>query len=372
MARLTVPKELNYVWEARLVRFLGVSPLLAGLIVAAVVAATYFVPGFAFGLLPIPLQLQDSTIPIDPYSWGAIVTSLLAGFTVFALPYAQTRHLTDIADLAPVVPSLNRAGLRELYVQVVSGNARVRIAMSVVGWFVGLLVPLLSVPGALQLLGGPNLFSDTLLPPAAFVAAGWFLVVVPVLIGSLAKASYLMTSGARRGLRELEKRIRVGALDAELLRPLANAGLQTSFVWMVGVAIGLLFVLDANIPPPAIFALMAMILTLGGLAAVAPVMVGRRIMRQAKRSGLADVRAAIARLHLDVLDPTKGTAVVRPEDDRLIKLGALLAYEQRLDSARETPLDTPAMVKFMLYLAIPVGSWLGGAFVERMVDAALG
>jgi len=29
------------------------------------------------------------------------------------------------------------------------------------------------------------------------------------------------------------------------------------------------------------------------------------------------------------------------------------------------------MLRFALYLAIPLGSWLGGAFVERLLSAAL-
>ena len=40
-------------------------------------------------------------------------------------------------------------------------------------------------------------------------------------------------------------------------------------------------------------------------------------------------------------------------------------------SVREWPFDAPSMLRFALYLAIPLGSWLGGAFVERLLGAAL-
>jgi hypothetical protein len=33
--------------------------------------------------------------------------------------------------------------------------------------------------------------------------------------------------------------------------------------------------------------------------------------------------------------------------------------------------DTPTGVRFALFLLIPLGSWLGGAVVERVVDLVL-
>jgi hypothetical protein len=37
----------------------------------------------------------------------------------------------------------------------------------------------------------------------------------------------------------------------------------------------------------------------------------------------------------------------------------------------EWPLDSPSFVRFAPYLPIPIGSWLGGALVERLVDAVV-
>jgi len=366
-------------WEARLVRRLGIAPWLAGVVVALGVAATYFGPGYGFGLLPIRLETQLSSLPLDPYSWAAIVTSLLAGFTVFALPYAQNRHQADIAGLAPVVPSLDAAGLQQLYLQRVGVGRRLRLGVALAGWFGGILVAAFSVPGALALLTGYRGLWDTPLPPPAYVAAAWFLIVVPVLVASLARASYQMVSGGRQVLRDLEQRITVGPLDADLLRPLASTGLHTAFVWMVGVAIGLLFLVYVDIFPFAIVVLLVVIASFGAIAAVAPSMTGRRILRRAKGAALADVRTAIARAHARCLAPcdpapaSSSRAPARPADDQeLIRLGALLAYEQRLETARELPIDTPTVARFALYLAIPLGSWLGAAFVERWLDTALG
>jgi hypothetical protein len=50
---------------------------------------------------------------------------------------------------------------------------------------------------------------------------------------------------------------------------------------------------------------------------------------------------------------------------------SLLAYEARIESVREWPFDTSTLRRFALFLLIPLASWIGGALVERVVDAAL-
>ena len=46
----------------------------------------------------------------------------------------------------------------------------------------------------------------------------------------------------------------------------------------------------------------------------------------------------------------------------------ILAYKTMIESIRNWPFDSPTLVRFALYLLIPLGSWLGGAFVERGLD----
>ena len=50
------------------------------------------------------------------------------------------------------------------------------------------------------------------------------------------------------------------------------------------------------------------------------------------------------------------------------RLADLLAYRSYLEEIREWPFDNPTMMRFLLYLMIPIGSWLGGALVERVVS----
>ena len=73
--------------------------------------------------------------------------------------------------------------------------------------------------------------------------------------------------------------------------------------------------------------------------------------------------------------PRRSREIFEPEDaaasDRQPPLPALLAWEARIESVREWPFDTPTLVRFALFLLIPLGSWLGGAVVERVVDLVL-
>ena len=86
---------------------------------------------------------------------------------------------------------------------------------------------------------------------------------------------------------------------------------------------------------------------------------------QAKQAELERVNAAIRG---DSKALTESLIGGRPGS---LGLADLLAYRRFIESVREWPFDSPTILRFALYLAIPVGSWLGGAFVERLLAVAL-
>jgi hypothetical protein len=49
-------------------------------------------------------------------------------------------------------------------------------------------------------------------------------------------------------------------------------------------------------------------------------------------------------------------------------IAEIMAYRTMIENIRNWPFDNPTLVRFTLYLLIPLGSWLGGAFVERGLD----
>ena len=53
------------------------------------------------------------------------------------------------------------------------------------------------------------------------------------------------------------------------------------------------------------------------------------------------------------------------------RLGDLLAYKAQIESTPEWSFDSVTLLRFSVYLLIPVGSMVGGALVERVVELVL-
>ena len=98
---------------------------------------------------------------------------------------------------------------------------------------------------------------------------------------------------------------------------------------------------------------------------VFPVRGLRRQIQARKAEGLARVREDIRRSR--ELAGESGTEAAAAG----AKLPGLLAYMEKIESVREWPFDAPTLTRFFLYVAIPLGSWVGGALVERLLGAAL-
>jgi hypothetical protein len=67
--------------------------------------------------------------------------------------------------------------------------------------------------------------------------------------------------------------------------------------------------------------------------------------------------------------------------DRKVRLGhrlhyttltGLLTYRQQVNHLAQTPLGVHVVLRYLLLMAIPVGSWFGGALVERFIDLVIG
>ena len=54
------------------------------------------------------------------------------------------------------------------------------------------------------------------------------------------------------------------------------------------------------------------------------------------------------------------------------RLANLISYYQLIGGTREWPIDAANLLRFFMYLLIGLGSWLGGAIVERLLDRTLG
>jgi hypothetical protein len=113
------------------------------------------------------------------------------------------------------------------------------------------------------------------------------------------------------------------------------------------------------------FVLPVLCLGIGVSALLLPVRGLHRRIAQRKQEELEHLDAAI---HGDLVALKRTQIADRAEE---LRLADLLAYKTHLEGLREWPFDASTLSRFGLYLLIPVGSWLGGAFVERLLNLAL-
>jgi hypothetical protein len=181
-------------------------------------------------------------------------------------------------------------------------------------------------------------------------------------------AVYLIDS-ARVYSRIGEQHVVVDLLDLGPLSPLTRHGLR---IVLLVTFIAALWLIGALANPtatgsPTIAALIGVVceVALATLAFVLPVRGLRRQIRARKAEELAKVREDIRRSR--ALAAESGSEAAEAG----AKLPGLLAYMEKIESVREWPFDAPTLTRFFLYVAIPLGSWIGGAFVERLLGAAL-
>jgi hypothetical protein len=89
----------------------------------------------------------------------------------------------------------------------------------------------------------------------------------------------------------------------------------------------------------------------------------RDLIREVKNRELARLQPLLQKARDEALTdevPTQG------------RLTDLISYREHVESIVEWPFNSSTIWRFGLYLLIPVGSMIGGALIERIVDGLLG
>lgn len=105
--------------------------------------------------------------------------------------------------------------------------------------------------------------------------------------------------------------------------------------------------------------------SIGTIAFLLPLRELHRRIRDEKEAELERVRAAI-HCNREALLSTSSDAAAPA-----MRMPGLLAYEHRIASVHEWPINTPEIVRFGLLIMLGLGSWLGGALVGHVVDFLL-
>lgn len=157
--------------------------------------------------------------------------------------------------------------------------------------------------------------------------------------------------------------VRVDLLDTTPLRPFARHGLRNALLCMGLLSILALLLVDWSSRPGLLGVLafgMAFAVALAAAGFVLPMRGVRASVHDAKRAELTTIAKEIR------------AARAPGGESRHPRLADLVAYRELIESVREWPLDAPTVWRFTLYVVIPLGSWLGGALVERLLDVFLG
>ena len=185
-----------------------------------------------------------------------------------------------------------------------------------------------------------------LLPPL-----GWFA----------GRFIYSVAAESRR-LSRVGELVRVDLLDLQPLAPLTRQGLRFALLVVGLVSVLALYLYDYD--KSGLFSVVAVAaataLASAATALLSPLRGARRAIQAAKRDELACTEDALRRARSELgAGGTPGA------------VADLVAWRALVSEVPEWLLDAPALRRFVLYLAIPIGSWLGGSFVDQLVELAL-
>jgi len=236
-----------------------------------------------------------------------------------------------------------------------AGRLQVGTVAGACAVFVGVTVLLVASPGA----GVPFLLSGE---PFDFGTV-WALASNALLFAAMGWVAYL-TLRSLALARDLDRLPwRIDLLEPDDAKLAYGFGLRIAFFWLAGSTLAsFLFVDLAFSWMTGVFT--ALTIAVGTAVFLLPVVRVARHIRAEKERELTRVRDRI-RAARDAALEGRG-----PGDPGA--LPGLLAYEQRVADAREWPIDASSLLRFGLLVTVAVGSWLGGAVTERLLDHLLG
>lgn len=333
-------------WSLRLLDRARLAPVWTGLLVSAAWFGVFLVYSALFGDgLGRFDKLGGSTWPSE------IIWSLLIGMPPVVTAYTLRGGARDLEDLTPALG----AGPDEL------GRLRREIATVPRAWVTGAGIVSMAFSFVANAFN-PALWADGQIPEGSDPVLIWLVVRNVLNAWMISRAVVLELLLARAFSRLGERLVAIDLLDRAPLAPFGRRGLRSVLLWMLLLALfAPLWVLDAAEPLLLVallgvlsFALAAFLLPVGG---------AHRRIRAAKERELSRVRGA--------LRDARERALAQPDDDpRGGRVADLVAWEQRVAAAGEWPFGATTVLRFGLYLAIGMGSWIGAALVERVLETA--
>jgi hypothetical protein len=157
-------------------------------------------------------------------------------------------------------------------------------------------------------------------------------------------------------------------LDLRPLQPLVRQGLTQALLWVIGITIVSLAFLEADRSGSKLaFQVATLIVAFGGAAAalLLPLRGVQRLITAMKRKEIDCLNAAIRGDRQALADSRLAGQA------RELSLADLIAYRDLVERVPEWLIESKTLLRLLLYLVIPLASWIGGALVERMLETLL-
>jgi hypothetical protein len=334
-------------WTQRLYEAAGVSPAWVGAGVFAGLSAAFLAAELLLGRQRLLTGVDTSDLRDVRL---AFVNFLLLAYLPTALFYLLRGTRRRLETLRPLFGGSGEE-LHRLADECGVYAARERWTAGLLGIAGALLLPLLAE-------GGEFIYRPATWTPEVF----WHRVTAPF-IGWW--SGQLILAMVAESARFSALAVRLPALDLLDLRPLApfaRQGLANVLAGVLLIGILALFLLESGFGS-MIAIVGAFDLAVCAVGLLLPVRGAHLRIRAAKQEELdwlrPRLRAARAGLAAEGQGGREG-------------LADLLAWQRHVESLPDWPFDAPTLWRAALYLLIPLGSWAGGAVVERVVDALLG
>jgi len=329
-----------------------VRPLTLGLVLALALLALRFAAAMGSGYLPYLSDPRTADAAMREVRIG-LVMALLTGFAPAAYGWAVSALRRDVAALRRGLPG-PQAALAAVEVAAGRLERGTRWRAAWIGLALALATPL-AVDREPMLYLDPDYWHP-------HTVLNWLQLP---LLGPLLALTISAISADSRRLSEAAGRLDgVDLLDARAIAPFGHYALRVALLFVALPSLVAILVSDQGFAP-LLGGLTVLAALLGGVAFLRPVRgIHRRIQRE-KAVEQARVRAALrgdrTALAGSPVQAWAGEA----------SLADLLAWESRLEQVRAWPFDLPTAARFALFLLLPLGSWLGGALVERLLGRLL-
>ena len=188
----------------------------------------------------------------------------------------------------------------------------------------------------------------------------WHRVTTVFFVWWVSCTCYVLVAESARLSRLSDEFEALDLLELTPYQPLVRQGLVNALLVIGGVSVMSLLGVESRYGPVLAGSWISSIL-LAWIGLMLPLRGIRRKIRKAKDQELEWCGQALVRARNNLRSGT----------DRTTNIEQVVAYRKMIDDIRNWPFDNPTLVRFALYLLIPLGSWLGGAFVERGLDTLL-